>query len=250
MTVHGLDHGPQCVPVGQMLRVVALLGRAFSAVEMMAVLQRPATELLTPVAEAIAAGVLEERGDLLAFRHDLIRRVVVQSYSQAVRTALYRQIGVALAAMNAPVERVAEHLLEAAQLGESDQLPPRRPCMTTTDHSHALHHNFVVALLNDLFGIQARGGCSCAGPYGHRLLGIGEEHSGALRDEVVMRGREGIKPGWTRVSFPYFMSDTVRDFIIEAVDLIATEGHRLLPDYRFTPGSGLWRHRLARRNSR
>ena len=35
-----------------------------------------------------------------------------------------------------------------------------------------LHHNFVVALLNDLFGIQARGGCSCAGPYGHRLLGI------------------------------------------------------------------------------
>ncbi|MCH8112691.1 MAG: aminotransferase class V-fold PLP-dependent enzyme, partial [Proteobacteria bacterium] len=37
-----------------------------------------------------------------------------------------------------------------------------------------LHHNFVVALLNDIFGIQARGGCSCAGPYGHRLLGIGE----------------------------------------------------------------------------
>ncbi|MFI9324838.1 AAA family ATPase [Kitasatospora aureofaciens] len=104
----------------EVLRVVALLGRAFSAVEMMAVLQRPATELLMPVAEAIAAGVLEERGDLLAFRHDLIRRVVVQSYSQAVRTALHRQIGVALAAMNAPVERVAEHLLEAAQLGESD----------------------------------------------------------------------------------------------------------------------------------
>ncbi|MFG2848626.1 aminotransferase class V-fold PLP-dependent enzyme [Kitasatospora sp. NPDC048296] len=108
-----------------------------------------------------------------------------------------------------------------------------------------LHHNFVVALLNDLFGIQARGGCSCAGPYGHRLLGIGGDHSGALRDEIVMRGHEGIKPGWTRVSFPYFMSDTVRDFIVEAVDLIATDGYRLLPDYRFTPGAGLWRHRLA-----
>ncbi|MEZ5271461.1 MAG: aminotransferase class V-fold PLP-dependent enzyme [Ilumatobacteraceae bacterium] len=35
-----------------------------------------------------------------------------------------------------------------------------------------LHHNYVVALLSDLFGIQSRGGCSCAGPYGHRLLGI------------------------------------------------------------------------------
>ncbi|MBP0448707.1 aminotransferase class V-fold PLP-dependent enzyme [Kitasatospora sp. RG8] len=108
-----------------------------------------------------------------------------------------------------------------------------------------LHHNFVVALLNDLFGIQARGGCSCAGPYGHRLLGIGEDHSAALRDEIVARGHEGIKPGWTRVSFPYFMSDTVRDHIVDAVDLIATDGHRLLPDYRFTPGAGLWRHRDA-----
>lgn len=108
-----------------------------------------------------------------------------------------------------------------------------------------LHHNLVVALLNDLFGIQARGGCSCAGPYGHRLLGIGEDHSAALRDEIIVQGHEGIKPGWTRVSFPYFMSDTVRDYIIDAVDLIATDGHRLLPDYRFTPGAGLWRHRDA-----
>ncbi|TQF03035.1 AAA family ATPase [Kitasatospora acidiphila] len=104
----------------EMLKIVALLGRAFSAAEMTAVLQRPVTELLTPVAEAIAAGVLEERGGLLAFRHDLIRRVVVQSYSHAVRTALHQQIGVALAAMNAPVERVAEHLLETSQLSERD----------------------------------------------------------------------------------------------------------------------------------
>ncbi|BCJ49061.1 aminotransferase [Actinoplanes sp. NBRC 14428] len=53
-----------------------------------------------------------------------------------------------------------------------------------------LHHNFVVALLNDLFGIQARGGCSCAGPYGHRLLGIGDAESEAFR-EVAGRGYEG-----------------------------------------------------------
>ena len=44
-----------------------------------------------------------------------------------------------------------------------------------------LHHNLVVAILNDLFGIQARGGCSCAGPYGHRLLGIDLDRSEELR---------------------------------------------------------------------
>jgi len=105
-----------------------------------------------------------------------------------------------------------------------------------------LHHNFVVALLNDLFGIQARGGCSCAGPYGHRLLAIDAQRSHALRDEVG-RGCEGIKPGWTRVNFNYFISDTVRDYLIDAVDLIATHGYRLLGDYRFDPHTSLWRHR-------
>ena len=56
-----------------------------------------------------------------------------------------------------------------------------------------LHHNFVVALLNDLFGIQSRGGCSCAGPYGHRLLGIDIETSHAFEREIS-RGCEGSSP--------------------------------------------------------
>ncbi len=105
-----------------------------------------------------------------------------------------------------------------------------------------LHHNFVVAILNDLFGIQARGGCSCAGPYGHRLLAIGAARSHAFRDEISL-GCEGIKPGWTRINFNYFISDTVADYLIDAIDLIAARGHRLLTDYRFDPRTGLWRHR-------
>jgi selenocysteine lyase/cysteine desulfurase len=104
-----------------------------------------------------------------------------------------------------------------------------------------LHHNFVVALLNDLFGIQARGGCSCAGPYGHRLLAIDPAHSHAFRDEIG-HGCEGIKPGWVRLNFNYFISDTVADYLIDAIDLIATGGHRLLTEYRFDPHTGLWRH--------
>lgn len=104
-----------------------------------------------------------------------------------------------------------------------------------------LHHNYVVALLNDLFGIQARGGCSCAGPYGHRLLAIDATHSDAFRHEIEV-GRDGIKPGWARLNFNYFISDTVRDYLIDAVDLVARQGHRLLEDYRFQPHTGLWRH--------
>ena len=104
-----------------------------------------------------------------------------------------------------------------------------------------LHHNFVVAVLNDLFGIQSRGGCSCAGPYGHRLLGIDIETSHAFEREIA-RGCEGIKPGWVRVNFNYFISEAVFDYIIEAVAMVARDGWRLLPWYRFEPATGMWRH--------
>ncbi|MBA2664531.1 MAG: aminotransferase class V-fold PLP-dependent enzyme [Bradymonadaceae bacterium] len=110
---------------------------------------------------------------------------------------------------------------------------------------HYLHHNFVVALLNDLLGIQARGGCSCAGPYGHRLLGIDLDTSKEFEREIV-RGCEGIKPGWVRLNFNYFISETVFEFLVEAVDLVATHGWKLLPHYAFDPVSGVWRHRGGR----
>ncbi|MEZ4439922.1 MAG: aminotransferase class V-fold PLP-dependent enzyme [Polyangiaceae bacterium] len=105
-----------------------------------------------------------------------------------------------------------------------------------------LHHNFVAALLNDLLGIQARAGCSCAGPYGHRLLGIDLERSREFEREIV-RGCEGVKPGWVRVNFNYFLSERAFDFIVQAVHLVANEGWRLLVDYRFEPATGMWHHR-------
>jgi selenocysteine lyase/cysteine desulfurase len=104
-----------------------------------------------------------------------------------------------------------------------------------------LHHNLVVALLNDLFGIQSRGGCSCAGPYGHRLLGIDIETSHEFEREIN-RGCEGIKPGWVRVNFNYFISEAVFEFILSAVEQVAAEGWRLLPQYAFEPATGLWQH--------
>jgi selenocysteine lyase/cysteine desulfurase len=105
-----------------------------------------------------------------------------------------------------------------------------------------LHHNYVVAVLNDLFGIQSRGGCSCAGPYGHTLLGIDLDRSHEFEREIT-RGCEGIKPGWVRVNFNYFIAPPVFDYIVQAVRSVARDGWRLLGDYRFEPTTGLWRHR-------
>lgn len=105
-----------------------------------------------------------------------------------------------------------------------------------------LHWGFGVALLNDLFGIQSRGGCSCAGPYGHRLLNVGPEES-ALFEELVLDGWEGVKPGWIRTNFNYFISEAVFDFLLKAVEFVADEGWKLLPYYNFDPRTARWTHR-------
>jgi selenocysteine lyase/cysteine desulfurase len=109
-----------------------------------------------------------------------------------------------------------------------------------------LHHNYVVAVLNDVFGIQSRGGCSCAGPYGHRLLGIDLERSHEFQREIN-RGCEGIKPGWVRVNFNYFIDEATFDYLVEAVTMIASHGAALLGEYDFEPDTGLWHHRLGSR---
>jgi selenocysteine lyase/cysteine desulfurase len=107
-----------------------------------------------------------------------------------------------------------------------------------------LHPNFLVALLDDLFGIQARSGCFCAGPYVHRLIGLDLATSAAHEAEVG-RGHLGMKLGFVRLSFNYFQSEAVFEYLVEAVDFLADNGRKLLPLYEFDPWSGLWRHRDA-----
>ncbi|XP_066381498.1 uncharacterized protein [Miscanthus floridulus] len=105
-----------------------------------------------------------------------------------------------------------------------------------------LHGRFVAKLLNDLFGIQARSGCACAGPYGHALLGVGEDLSLRIRDAIV-RGYHGVKPGWTRVSFAYYLSRDEFRFVLAAIDFVAAHGHRFLPLYSFDWATGNWAFR-------
>jgi selenocysteine lyase/cysteine desulfurase len=111
-----------------------------------------------------------------------------------------------------------------------------------------LHSNFVVAALSDLFGIQARSGCFCAAPYLHRIYPIDELWSERMGSEVA-RGRLGAKLSFARVSFNYFISEVAFDYIVEAVHLLANEGWKLLPLYRFDPESGAWHHESGVRSS-
>lgn len=105
-----------------------------------------------------------------------------------------------------------------------------------------LHPKFVTTLLNDLFGIQSRAGCSCAGPYGHRLLGIGQDQSEQYR-KWIRKGFCGIKPGWCRISLHYVMDDVEADYIRDAVAFVAEQGHCFLALYDFDLRSGAWTHK-------
>ncbi len=104
-----------------------------------------------------------------------------------------------------------------------------------------LHYGFVVALLNDLFGIQARGGCSCAGPYGHNLLKMSMGYSKALETELG-KGQMVLRPGWVRLNFNYFIDEETFSYLVQAIELIAEHGWRLLPFYCFDRTSGTWQY--------
>jgi selenocysteine lyase/cysteine desulfurase/CRP-like cAMP-binding protein len=108
-----------------------------------------------------------------------------------------------------------------------------------------LHSHFVASLLNDLFGIQARSGCFCAGPYVHRMYPIDDVWSVQMDAEASL-GHLGAKLAFVRVNFNYFMSKAVFDYIVEAIHFVAREGWKLLPLYRFDPFTGLWHHDSGR----
>ncbi|MFT7286657.1 MAG: selenocysteine lyase/cysteine desulfurase [Halieaceae bacterium] len=107
-----------------------------------------------------------------------------------------------------------------------------------------LHYGFVVALLSDLFGIQARGGCSCAGPYGHALLAIDAQRSERLEHWTTTR-YGCLRPGWVRLNFNYFLAEGEFAYLLKALSLVAEHGWRLLPSYALDTATGLWRHRSA-----
>lgn len=104
-----------------------------------------------------------------------------------------------------------------------------------------LHYDLVAGLLDHLFGIQNRAGCSCAGPYAHRLLKFGQQTWKELRG-LILAGCGAIRPGWVRVTLPFYASADDIEFLLRAIEFVADHGRKLLPLYRMRWSSGVWRH--------
>ena len=94
-----------------------------------------------------------------------------------------------------------------------------------------LHHQFFTRLLSDLHGLQARGGCACAGSYAHRLLGLDRGESDRMR-AAIQRGLETEKPGWIRLNISALMCDDKAQLIISKVDELASCASDYLGDYQ------------------
>ncbi|CAH2088065.1 unnamed protein product [Euphydryas editha] len=126
-----------------------------------------------------------------------------------------------------------------------------------------LHHNFVCAILNDVFGIQARGGLHGNLNYGADILGIdnqlmkeyekvldveAQKEIARIRKLSVVKSpeipihNEPLRPGFCRISLPFFMSENELAFVLEALKMVATEGWKILPQYVVNPETGQWRH--------
>jgi selenocysteine lyase/cysteine desulfurase len=106
----------------------------------------------------------------------------------------------------------------------------------------AVHYNLVVRLLNDRFGVQSRGGCSCAGTYGHYLLNVDPSRSRHITDRID-HGDLSEKPGWVRLSFHPTMPLEEVDRCVAAVAEIAAHGEAWGRDYVYDPHSNEFAHR-------
>jgi selenocysteine lyase/cysteine desulfurase len=104
-----------------------------------------------------------------------------------------------------------------------------------------IHYNLIVKLLSDRYGIQARGGCACAGTYGHYLLDVSYEKSKAITEKITS-GDLSEKPGWVRISLHPVMKDAEIDYIIEAVAEIAKNYAQWLPDYTYNRFTNEYQH--------
>ncbi|MEP2784055.1 MAG: aminotransferase class V-fold PLP-dependent enzyme [Pseudoruegeria sp.] len=93
-----------------------------------------------------------------------------------------------------------------------------------------IHQQLFTRMLSDIYGIQARGGCACAGPYAHRLLDIDQTKSEALFADL-QAGRELQKPGWVRLNFSYLMSPEKVQFIIDSVNELTRTAAKMAPSY-------------------
>jgi selenocysteine lyase/cysteine desulfurase len=104
-----------------------------------------------------------------------------------------------------------------------------------------IHHNLVTTILNDRFGIQVRGGCSCAGTYGHFLLNVDFSLSKEITDRIEA-GDLSMKPGWIRLSLHPTMTNEELHYVIESIKSVAANGEEWKRGYEYDIHTNEFRH--------
>jgi selenocysteine lyase/cysteine desulfurase len=194
-------------------------------VEYVAAFERLAVDYTPNLAEREEGGTPDILGDLRAALAFLVKEAAGAERILAHDLAL--------------AERAVARLSRHPRLKVYGPPGPRLPILSF--NVAGLHHDLVSALLDQLFGIQNRAGCACAGPYGHRLLGIDAAGSAELR-KAISAGVLALKPGWVRLSLPWWATEAEVDFLLSAVELLADHGEAFVPLYRLGWMDGLWRH--------
>ena len=105
-----------------------------------------------------------------------------------------------------------------------------------------LHFNLAVQLLNDRYGIQVRGGCSCAGTYGHILLDVDKNYSNNITNHID-QGDLSLKPGWVRMSIHPTMTDKEVHYIMEAIKKVAENHSKWSQDYNYNKLTNEFTHK-------
>lgn len=104
-----------------------------------------------------------------------------------------------------------------------------------------IHYNLLVKLLNDRYGIQVRGGCSCAGTYGHYLLHVDPTRSKRITDKIN-EGDLSEKPGWIRLSLHPTMRDNELKYILDALNEIVANAKEWEKDYSYSSKTNEYTH--------
>ncbi|WP_071394211.1 aminotransferase class V-fold PLP-dependent enzyme [Bacillus tuaregi] len=164
----------------------------------------------------------------------------------AIRTALAIRLKEEMGTENILAQDQNLYQLLFSQLRHNEKLilldgPPSERLPIVSFYVEGLHHQLVAKLLNDVYGIQVRAGCSCAGTYGHYLLQIDRQHSQFITNEID-KGHHLIKPGWVRLSLHPTMTEQDVTYIAHAIEDIVSNVSRYQKDYVYVPECNDFQH--------
>lgn len=167
-------------------------------------------------------------------------------FMQCIRTALCIEVKEKMGVTNIAIRE--KQLLEKAFAG-MDKIPSikilannqRKRLGIISFYFDDIHFNLAVKLLSDRYGIQVRGGCACAGTYGHYLLDVSHEHSKSITD-LINHGDLSQKPGWIRLSLHPTMTNQELEFILNALEEISINHKEWAEDYIYNKRTNEFKH--------